>query len=84
MIEAGILDDQRVELLNGEIVEVPSEGVSHASGSTEARDYLIALLGSRAQVRESHPITIPASNSEPEPDLAIVQRRAEAYRDHHP
>ena len=84
MIDAGILEDQPVELLNGEIVEMPPEREPHASGSTETRDYLIALLGHRAQVREGHPITISSSSSEPEPDLAIVQRRAEGYRDHHP
>ena len=84
MIDAGILEGQPVELLNGEIVEMPPEREPHANGSTETRDYLIALLGNRAQVREGHPITISSSNSEPEPDLAIVQRRAEGYRDHHP
>lgn len=84
MIDAGILDGQPVELLNGAIVEMPPEGASHANGSTEARDYLIALLGNRAKVREGHPITLPDSNSEPEPDLAIVQRRDQGYRDHHP
>jgi Uma2 family endonuclease len=84
MIDAGILDGQPVELLNGEIVEMPPEGEPHADGSTETRDYLIALLGERAQVREGHPITLPLSNSEPEPDLAIVERRTQGYRDHHP
>ena len=84
MIEAGILDNQPVELLNGEIIIMPPEGEFHADGSTETRDYLIQLLGDRAQIRESHPITILSSNSEPEPDLAIVRRRAERYQDHHP
>ncbi|WNZ26530.1 Uma2 family endonuclease [Leptolyngbya sp. NK1-12] len=84
MIEAGILEGRSVELLNGEIIEMPPEREPHANGSTETRDYLIALLGDRAQVREGHPITIPSSNSEPEPDLAIVQRRVGGYRDHHP
>jgi Uma2 family endonuclease len=84
MIDAGILEGQPVELLNGMIVEMPPEREPHAAGSTEARDYLITLLCNRAQVREGHPVTFPDSNSEPEPDLAIVQRRDQGYRDHHP
>jgi Uma2 family endonuclease len=84
MIEAGILEGQPVELLNGAIVEMPPEREPHAHGSTESHDYLIARLGNRAKVREGHPVTLPNSNSEPEPDLAIVQRREQGYRDHHP
>lgn len=82
MVQSGVLEDLRVELLNGEIIEMPSEGAPHADGSTEARDYLIVLLGNRAQVREGHPITLPETNSEPEPDLAIVA--LQRYRDRHP
>ena len=84
MIEAGILDDQPVELLNGEIIVMPSEGEPHAYYATDGRDYLIQLLGDRAQVRDGHPITIPSSNSEPEPDLAIVQPLGREYLTHHP
>jgi Uma2 family endonuclease len=32
MIASGVLDDVRVELLNGEIVTMPSEGAAHAPG----------------------------------------------------
>ncbi len=39
MIAMGILDDRRVELLKGEIVEMPS-GESHAYFSSEAGEYL--------------------------------------------
>lgn len=84
MIAAGILVDRRVELLNGEIVEMPSEGEFHAYTSDEAGEYLIYLLGERAKVRQGKPITLPQSNSEPEPDLAIVQRLGKNYREHHP
>lgn len=72
MIAAGILDDRPVELLNGEIVEMSPEGEPHAHDSTEVRDYLIAVLGSRAKVRDGKPITIASSNSEPEPDIAFL------------
>jgi Uma2 family endonuclease len=84
LIETGLLEHRAVELLNGEIVEMPPEGEPHADASDETAEYLRELLGQRAKVREGHPITIPASDSEPEPDIAIVQRLAEGYSQHHP
>jgi Uma2 family endonuclease len=83
MIAAGILDHRRVELLNGEIVEMSPEGEPHAYFSSEAGEYLTRLLGNRAMIRSSKPITLP-NNSEPEPDLAIVQRLGREYLEHHP
>ncbi|RZM79706.1 Uma2 family endonuclease [Leptolyngbya iicbica] len=84
MIAAGILDDQPVELLNGEIVEMAPEGPEHAQISTDAADYLRAILGSRALVREAKPITLSTTHSEPEPDIAIVEPLRGIYRTRHP
>ena len=84
LVDEGILDDQPVELLNGEIVVMSPEGVPHASISVDAGEYLMRLLGERAQVRQAKPITLTAVDSEPEPDLAVVERLGPAYRDHHP
>jgi Uma2 family endonuclease len=84
MIAAGILAERQVELLNGEIVEMAPEGESHAYSSDEAGEYLIYLLGTRAKVRQGKPITLLQNNSEPEPDIAIVQRLGRDYREHHP
>ncbi|MBD1822809.1 Uma2 family endonuclease [Cyanobacteria bacterium FACHB-DQ100] len=83
MIEAGILDDRRVELLRGEIVEMPPEGEPHAFDSNQAFKYLLNLLEGLADVRGAKPITLP-NQSEPEPDLAIVQDLGREYREHHP
>lgn len=83
MIEAGILNERHVELLKGEIVEMAPEGEPHAYSSHEAGEYLAVLLEGRASVRQAKPITLP-NNSEPEPDLAIVQRLGREYRSHHP
>ncbi|MEQ8998266.1 MAG: Uma2 family endonuclease [Coleofasciculus sp. B1-GNL1-01] len=83
MIAAGILEDRRVELLQGEIVEISPEGEPHAYFSSEAGEYLMRRLSDRAMVRLAKPITLP-NNSEPEPDIAIVQRLGREYLDHHP
>lgn len=84
MIATGILSGRHVELLYGEIVEMAPEGESHAYSSDEAGEYLIYSLGEQAKVRQGKPITLPQSNSEPEPDIAIVQRLGRDYREHHP
>jgi Uma2 family endonuclease len=85
MVGAGILDNRHVELLNGEIVEMPPEGTPHAVYSQEGADYLRATLGHRAKIREAKPITLPNSNSEPEPDIAVVAPHPiEVYLQHHP
>jgi Uma2 family endonuclease len=83
VVEAGIFDDEPVELLNGEIVEMSPEGVPHSSSSDEAAEYLRIKLRDRAKVREAKPITLP-NQSEPEPDIAIVRLPVETYRSHHP
>lgn len=83
MIEVGLLENRHVELLNGEIIEMPAEGLEHAYLGDEVGKYLSNLLGESVRVRESRPITLP-DDSEPEPDLAIVKPLGEIYRQHHP
>ncbi|MEH1815553.1 MAG: Uma2 family endonuclease [Nostoc sp.] len=83
MIDANILSDRKVELLKGEIVEIFAEGEPHAYSSGEAGDYLAKLLAGRAKICHAKPITLP-NDSEPEPDIAIVQPLGREYRQHHP
>ena len=83
LVETGVLDDKRVELLEGIIVDMPPEGLPHAFYCDESVVYLRTLLGDRAKVREAHPITLP-NDSEPEPDIAIVRTPNLQYRTHHP
>ena len=84
MIESEILVGRQVELLNGEIIEMAPEGPEHAQVSTDAADYLRKLLGARVLVREAKPITLPNSQSELEPDVAIAQPLRDLYRTRHP
>lgn len=83
MIETGLLDERKVELVNGEVIEMSPEGAPHSAYCGEIAEYLRRILGARAKVREAHPITL-VNNSEPEPDIAIVRNRATLYRDRHP
>jgi Uma2 family endonuclease len=84
MIDEGVLDDMRVELLNGELVEMPSEGAEHAYRNTEAGDILRFALRNRAKIREAHPITLLEQGSEPEPDIAVVEPLGKIYLNRHP
>ena len=83
MIKAGLLDNRSVELLAGEIVEMSPEGEPHAFFSSEAGNYLSRVLGDRAFLRHAKPITLP-NQSEPEPDIAIVEPLGREYLTHHP
>ncbi len=83
LVATGILDERRVELLDGDIVEMPPAGMPHAVYCGRTVEYLRELLRDRAEIREAHPVTLP-NNSEPEPDVAIVRAPDTQYLDHHP
>lgn len=82
MIEAGILEGRPAELINGEIVEMSPEKPIYSNSRVKAARYLDRLLENIAHVREAHPVTL--TNSEPEPDIAIVQGSIDDYWSSHP
>lgn len=82
-IDAGIFDDQFIELLRGELIVMPPEREPHAYYNTEAADYIRTLLGESVKIRDAKPITL-SNNSEPVPDVAIVKPLGEIYLEHHP
>lgn len=82
-IDAGLFDDQPVELLQGDIIIMTPEREPHACYSSDGAEYLRRLLGDRASVREAKPVTLP-NRSEPLPDIAIVQPPLRRYLDYHP
>ena len=82
MIDAGLLVDRRVELLNGWILEMAPEGPEHADLSTDSDEFFTAQAEGRYRVRIAKPITIVETGSEPEPDIALVKRQS--YRQRHP
>lgn len=82
LVNSGVLEGKPVELLEGDIVEMSPEGIEHSYTNQSVSDYLRDLLKGKAYIRDAHPITL--DNSEPEPDIAIVQLPATIYRNHHP
>ena len=82
MIEAGILDDRKVELLTGEIIPMAPEGPPRTYYGGSLADQFRDKLKGRALVRAGRPITL--ADSEPEPDVALVKGDWNAYRFRHP
>jgi len=84
MAETGILaEDDRVELLDGEIVEMSPIGPRHAATVTRLEHLFHQLVGDRAIVRGQNPVLLDGY-SEPEPDIALVTPRADFYAAEHP
>jgi len=84
MIDAGVLkEDDRVELLNGEIIEMSPIGPRHASHVDRLNDLLTAKLRKVAIIRVQSPILL-SDYSEPQPDLTLLKRRADFYVGGHP
>ncbi len=78
----GILNHRRCELINGEIWNMSPEGEFHRFINDRGAEYLRKVLRNKAKVFEAHPITL--TDSEPEPDIAIVKLPDTTYLQHHP
>lgn len=84
MAEAGILrEDDRVELIEGEIVAMSPIGREHAACVRKLTRVLARLLGDRTQISVQNPVTIP-DWTQPNPDVALLVPRADYYADAHP
>jgi Uma2 family endonuclease len=84
MAEAGILsEDDRVELLEGEIVAMSPIGSRHAACVDRLTQYLVVQVRGRAIVRVQSPIRL-GEHSEPQPDLALLKPRPDFYASSHP
>jgi len=82
LIDQGLLAGKNVELLDGNLVTMPPEGPLHSYTNRTSVDYLRRVLNNFALVIEAHPVTL--SQSEPEPDIAIVVPPQERYKERHP
>ncbi len=84
MAEVGLLtEDDRVELINGEIVEMAPIGSLHASCVLRLNHLLSQWLGERALVSVQNPLRL-SSSSEPQPNIALLRPRPDFYRSAHP
>jgi Uma2 family endonuclease len=83
LIDVGVLgEDERVELLEGVIVEMTPQGRAHALVISRLNQFLSGVRGDTQRVRPQLPLSL--GDSEPEPDLAVVTRQEEETAEVHP
>jgi hypothetical protein len=83
MIEAGLLtENDRLELLEGFIIEKMTVNPPHSFTTDQIRDELMAVIKSGYFVKSQQPIT--TDDSEPEPDVIVVQGNKRDFVKRHP
>jgi len=84
MARAGILgEDDRVELIEGEIVVMSPVGSRHAACVDILAELLIRAADHRTAIRVQSPVRLDDS-TEPEPDVTVLVRRDDAYSERLP
>jgi len=83
MYDAGLFRDERVELLDGEIIAMSPQNTPHASSVARINRLLTPLLVKSYSVRVQAPISLDRF-SEPEPDFAICTLDPDDYLGGHP
>ena len=84
LLQAGVFDeDDRLELIEGEIVEMSPISSEHAARVKRLNKIFGRLLGGRALIGVQDPIRL-SEHSEPQPDLALLRPRADDYAESHP
>lgn len=84
MASAGIFaPDERIELLDGEIIQKAALSPRHAAGIQAARETLRAAFGAGFEVRTGLPLIVDP-DSETEPDAAVVRGHWRDFLSAHP
>lgn len=79
MAETGILKEgDRVELIEGEVIEMSPIGKRHASCVARLTALFGRLFGARAVLWVQNPIRL-SDFSEPQPDVTLLKARADFY-----
>jgi Uma2 family endonuclease len=79
MGEAGILSPQdRLELIEGEIIQMSPIGQRHMSCVDRATDFFTTHLKGKALVSVQNPLRL-SNYSEPQPDIGVLRTRSDYY-----
>lgn len=76
-------ENDNIELIRGEIIAMSPKRTCHSVCNSCLWQQIYGLIGKQAEIRVQEPITLP-SNSEPEPDLVIAQKKSDNYLAAHP
>ena len=84
MAEAGVFGpDERIELLDGEVVEMASIGPPHSSRVDRCAHHLWRTIATGVIVRVQNPLHL-SDLSMPEPDVTVLRHRDDFYGTRHP
>ncbi len=84
MVEAGVFgEDDRVELIEGEVIRMSPQGSRHATAIRLVQQALQSVYSEGVLVDIQLPLAL-GRDSEPEPDVAIVEGSPRDYIDAHP
>jgi Uma2 family endonuclease len=79
MIELGMLKDyEKAEIIEGELIQKIPIGKRHSAVAEKLNETLRDELGKSVSLRNQQPVRFGEYN-EPEPDLAVLQRREDFY-----
>jgi Uma2 family endonuclease len=84
MIDHGLFGpEERVELIDGEILSVPPPKPPHATATSLAHEALRTAFGPGTHARVQQPLALDEM-SEPQPDVAVVRGGIGDYAEAHP
>lgn len=75
--------DERVELIDGEIIEMSPIGSHHARCVDFLNRFLASIYGDEFIIRIQNPI-VATDDSQPQPDVSVLRYRQNFYKDAHP
>ena len=84
MADAGIFsEDDRVELIDGAVVDMVPIGAPHAGVIIRLNHLLSRVVGDRAMISPQNPVRL-SDSSEPLPDVMLLRPRPDFYTSAHP
>jgi Uma2 family endonuclease len=83
LVEQGFFDEERLELVDGVILEMSPQSGRHAKGVLLVQSALSALFSEGFHIRVQMPLAL-GFDSEPEPDLAVIPGELQDSPDVHP
>ena len=75
--------ESRLELINGEILEMAPIGFNHAGHVIRLLNFFAPLVSNKALVNAQNPLQL-GDLSEPEPDFMLLKPNADFYSSRHP
>jgi Uma2 family endonuclease len=83
MSQAGLFEQKRVELIEGQVIEMSPMSSLHATAVALVGKVLDQTFGNAYHIRNQTPLHA-GERSEPEPDIAVVTGSIRDYAHHHP